>query len=686
MQKKHFLLTSLLSLIGLSSIAQPVCPCDCAYPVLFLHGWLSNSDTWLPVMSNTYFQGVWGARADVFHAAPNATTSENIAGNDGIMGTSDDDIRWVFPNENNVLAPGCVYAINLDVSVATNGNVSAFPLTGGSPSLFDADNNESAIMKQGALVGKAIAAILAANPSKKKVILVGHSMGGLSSREYLQRTVNNNATSAPRWWVNPAAADGHKVAKLLTVGTPHRGSNTMGNISNLRTANVNPKNGDVVIPFSNKNGETNEIDENAANGGFTTDNALPDLASEAVRDLRYSYDNANIFQNDYPGVYLFGGKETDIPTFPYSYWNNDVNCDGLTNNIVQQGINQNGQSVGLPYQWDGTRDNPNMPLPKNVRYTYYVSNTLSGGSLAGGDLVVDDQRQWLFQGGNGSGNTSTTGVPVPHDGTNHRLSDRIYIAGGPMHTSETSDTENVVRGLDEGDYPAFAWDVNVGSTYSGMAQIRATLVAEGSNTTDVDWYKFTLPAASKVKLTLYKTAGLAGRVDLYTTMPANYALMSVNGNLSATFTASSSANNAINLTTATSLAAGTYYFRIRHNNVVSTSWRTPYKFTVTTGNVRLSGDEISETSDLQPLWIFNVAPNPINGEGKISFQLAETQPVRLSLINTLGQIVKVLYEDVAEADELKEISLETQDIPAGIYFLQLTGNNILKTERIVVNK
>ena len=666
--------------------SQPVCPCDCAYPVLFIHGLVSNSDQWL-VPYNSYFQGVWGARADVFHAAANATTSENIAGNDGIMGTADDDVRWVFPNENNVLAAGCVYAMNFDVSVAANGNMSAFPLVGGAPSLFDCDNNESAILKQGALVGKAIEAILAANPSKKKVILVGHSMGGLASREYLQRTVNNNANSAHRWWVNPALADGHKVAKLLTVGTPHLGSNTMGNISNLRVAQTTPKGG-VVIPFARQSGETKEKDENAGGNDASLDNFLPDLASEAVRDLRYSYDNLNIFQNDYPGVYLFGGKETDIPAFPYSYWNNDVNCNGINDNSVQQGINQNGQSVGFNYQWNGTKDNPNMPLPTNVRYTYYVSNALSGGVLAGGDLVVDDQRQWLFQGGNGSGNAPTTGTPVPTDGTNHRLSDRVYIPYGPNHLGELADAENVVRGLDEGDYPAFAWDVNVGATYAGMAQIRATSVPEGPNTTDVDWYKFTLTAAGKVKLTFYKTAGLAGRVDLYTTTPSSYALMTVNGNLSATFASGSAANTAIMLTTPNNLAAGTYYFRIRHNAALSTSWRTPYKFTLTTGNVRLAGTEattvLPETQD-NPLWLFAVAPNPIKGEGKVSFQLAETQNVRLTLTNTLGQTVKVLYEGSIAGEELKQVSLEMEAIPSGLYFLQLLGEKVTKTERIVVS-
>ena len=45
---------------------------------------------------------------------------------------------------------------------------------------------------------------------------MGHSMGGLASREYLQNPDN---------W----QADGdHHVAKLLTIGTPNGGSNTTG--------------------------------------------------------------------------------------------------------------------------------------------------------------------------------------------------------------------------------------------------------------------------------------------------------------------------------------------------------------------------------------------------------------------------------------------------------------------------
>ena len=48
-----------------------------------------------------------------------------------------------------------------------------------------------------------------------KVILVGHSMGGLAAREYIQNSMH---------WLT----GNHRVAKLVTSGTPHQGSNYSG--------------------------------------------------------------------------------------------------------------------------------------------------------------------------------------------------------------------------------------------------------------------------------------------------------------------------------------------------------------------------------------------------------------------------------------------------------------------------
>ena len=139
-------------------------------------------------------------------------------------------------------------------------------------------NNEAAAHKQGYALKRVIEAVLVANPTKNKVILAAHSMGGLCGREYLQRKDENND---PKWWLEPNQADGHKVAKFITLGTPHRGSNTLGNLT------------------FNEDGRRND---------------LPDLQSEGIRDLRYSYEDGSL-ADDVAGTYLYGGLESEIPNF-----------------------------------------------------------------------------------------------------------------------------------------------------------------------------------------------------------------------------------------------------------------------------------------------------------------------------------------------------------------------------------
>jgi len=65
-----------------------------------------------------------------------------------------------------------------------------------------------------------IEAVLNSNPTKEKVIVVGHSMGGLEIREYLQR-------NGGQWWANNTS--GHGVKKAVTTVAPHLGSNFFGN-------------------------------------------------------------------------------------------------------------------------------------------------------------------------------------------------------------------------------------------------------------------------------------------------------------------------------------------------------------------------------------------------------------------------------------------------------------------------
>ena len=105
------------------------------------------------------------------------------------------------------------------------------------------------------------------------MILIGHSMGGLCAREYIQNE---------SLWIN----NNHHVAKLITSGTPHGGSvfgqSTLGELGSIA---VNAAIAIYNIPV------VGGILSFAANTLFGTNippqiNPLPNLSSDAVRDLK----------------------------------------------------------------------------------------------------------------------------------------------------------------------------------------------------------------------------------------------------------------------------------------------------------------------------------------------------------------------------------------------------------------
>ena len=84
------------------------------------------------------------------------------------------------------------------------------------------NGNELYIPQQAYQLRAAISTVLQTNPGKKKVILVGHSMGGLASRAYLQGLADRNHGTG-------GIQDGRvkykdDVAQLITIGTPHLGA------------------------------------------------------------------------------------------------------------------------------------------------------------------------------------------------------------------------------------------------------------------------------------------------------------------------------------------------------------------------------------------------------------------------------------------------------------------------------
>ena len=233
------------------------------------------------------------------------------------------------------------------------------------------ESNESGIVKQGVALGLVIADVLAATGAER-VVLVGHSMGGLAIREYLQR---RDADGAPAWWVEPGAPGGHRVAAVVTYGTPHQGSNT------------------------------NDL-------GTGTGSVVADPRSEAVRDLRYTYPRSALGA----GRYLYGGAEVATDEFT-SF---DVTADGDEDDLVV-GIN-----AGDPLD-EFAVDNPALPLPRDVAYTWVVGEVRGLGA----DGVVDADRQVLRR-----RDDAGAEVLVP-EGITRR------VVTGRVHTAQTSDVATI---------------------------------------------------------------------------------------------------------------------------------------------------------------------------------------------------------------------------------------------------
>jgi triacylglycerol lipase len=147
------------------------------YPVIFVHGFVSSADTWTLFRDYLINNAGW-----VFGGVP------------------------AYDPASQTVAITCP-----DQPVACTGKDGNFY------TLNFSDNQHLTFDAQGGELAAIITAVLEANPGTTKVLLIGHSMGSLAAREYLQGLALQPDGAA----TIPYRDD---VAKLITVGAPHQGS------------------------------------------------------------------------------------------------------------------------------------------------------------------------------------------------------------------------------------------------------------------------------------------------------------------------------------------------------------------------------------------------------------------------------------------------------------------------------
>ena len=340
------------------------------YPMLFVHGLNGNAGSWSE-MSEWLSTAVGGA-----------VDLEFCLNGDGYQSISDleDDLVSFMPA---ILQPANLYIVNFN---CTSGG------TCSSVSSVSGYSNQSGIYKQGEAIGMAISKVLQST-GKSKVILVGHSMGGVACREYLQNEEHWGTAS-------------HRVAKLLTSGSPHVGFDLGSKI----------------------------FKDGALLQGIDTD-------SEAVRDLKNRHTG---FLEWVPGVFFWGGLEDqDYMYDDIFYWHNvDCNSNGMVGETVL-GLNERNMPNDLEFSslWD-TYDL--VVTPEGASYNFT-------GEYSGGENLCSV----LSNGWNGEFHCESWGWDVP---------------GGVTlgHNELPEQLLETLWALDEADDYVNSYDVDEGVVYTGF--------------------------------------------------------------------------------------------------------------------------------------------------------------------------------------------------------------------------
>jgi len=334
-----FMLFQIETVIGQNNPKPP-------YPIIFVHGWYGNDESfedWIDFFDDNNFGWVNGGTIDVCLDNINETLMDpvgdaevnlvtqsineadyyfiNFHYNDNGDSHPDNDFltlpilntnefidiiiheHWPIIGGNDDIHAGDILAIREEfckvlavndntVSIQRNQFESVAVWQWGDPyvrvRIISNNSNQSSIVKTGYGLKKAIDLVTTTN-SCEKVILVCHSMGGLTAREYVQGDYFDEE--------NP------DVALIATYSTPHMGSNK------------------------------SDTDDLANYFGLNFD-----LRSDAVRDLRYRVEKEELGppSDEDNAPYLFGGLENHPDWDPdFKWYSLDVNSNGnIGDNVI----------------------------------------------------------------------------------------------------------------------------------------------------------------------------------------------------------------------------------------------------------------------------------------------------------------------------------------------------------------
>ncbi len=80
----------------------------------------------------------------------------------------------------------------------------------------------------------------------------------------------------------------------------------------------------------------------------------------------------------------------------------------------------------------------------------------------------------------------------------------------------------------------------------------------------------------------------------------------------------------------------------------------------------------------------DVYPNPANDKVQVSMEITQPAPLKIELVNMLGEIVATLYNGTAPSGQLKA-EVATDGLSNGIYLIRVSSNNAVQNHKITIS-
>lgn len=82
----------------------------------------------------------------------------------------------------------------------------------------------------------------------------------------------------------------------------------------------------------------------------------------------------------------------------------------------------------------------------------------------------------------------------------------------------------------------------------------------------------------------------------------------------------------------------------------------------------------------------SVYPNPFVHQTNLTVAVPETQNVRIELFDALGRNISTIFDDIMNGKSIYDFNINSNELLSGIYFVKVSGNSFIRTEKIILSK